>query len=261
MASYINNNPPSVEENTERTLRRLEKANKKIESLTSSLKKAGFAIPVITGMAGLFAGGIELSGLATLAGIAVMIPVTTGAIAIPVVTKEILQQKMDFLKKKISKPLSSYLEKQEQKTKNSESYYQKVSANSESTVSDINFAKKELNNQKTKEQVYNVAAELAKKEGKEKTIGRLMRIVERAEKADITSSGFQAVMQGGMAAASLSLANVALQPISNALGYVAAISAAATVYCAAKTVDNIQKNKKAKKAYSLLKDYTQEQRQ
>ena len=267
MADIRNENPPLAEENLQETLMRLEKTKSKVERSSTIIKGIGVALPIVAGLAWLGITGnggmIELSALAAF-------PVVTAVVAAHALVRDAMEHKIDAMKKKISGSflISSLLKKQKSRLKSEEQRYNqlKLQVKQDSrleTAEATENAQKFVEKEKRKEAVFSKAAELAKQEGKEKTVGRLMSIVDNYKDGNTFKYVVGGALQGIYSlfvtpGAIEMISQRSHDPLTLAFAAATAITIPATVYCAAKTVQSIKRERKADKAFKSLEKYTSE---
>ena len=154
MTDIENKNLPRAKENTEKTLKRLEKIKSRLEKATEVFKKIGVGIPVFAGIVGMSLGGVVGGGFGVVVGASLSVPVATALMALPVVAENVTKFKISSLKKKINPSIPDLLNHQQQKTAGEERRYQKILKYKDATVSDINFAKQDMEAQKHQEDVF-----------------------------------------------------------------------------------------------------------
>lgn len=266
MVDIKNENPPQVEENSEETLKRLEKTKNKIERSSSIVKGLGIALPIVAGLTwyGITGNGgmMELSALTAF-------PVVTAVVSAHAFIRDAVERKIDTIKKKVagSYLISAMLSDQKMRLKRDEQHYDRLTHNKTNsgysdTADAIEYARKNIEKEKKHEDVFSKAAELAKQEGKEKTIGRLMDMVGKYSDGKTSKYMFGGAIQ---TAYSLFAAPGALEAISNksnpfaiACAAAAAVTIPAAVYCATKAVQSIKRKKNADRAFKILEKYTAE---
>lgn len=263
MVDIKNENLPPVQENSEETLKRLEKTKNKIERSSSIIKGISAALPFVAGLAwyGITGNGgmMELSALAAF-------PVVTAVVAAHAGARDMFEHKIDNLKKKLkgSALMASMLIKQKMRLQKEEKNYdvEEKFKNNEPDNNSFEAAKQDLEKEQKYDAVFSKSAELAKQEGKEKTIGRLMSIVDKRNNKASTYK-WEAALQSAYA---LFVTPGALDmvlyksndPFSVACGAAAAVTFSAIAYCAAKTVQAKKRNKNSDRAFNILQKYVNE---
>ena len=264
MADITNNNPPAVEENSEKTIERLEKIKGRIETSSTIVKSLGVAFPFIAGFAwNSIAGSSGMTELTALAAF----PIITTVVAAHAYVRDMFERKIDSLKDKLkgSALMASMLIKQKMRLKdNKEDYNLELERKKGGASNDESFdlVKQSLKKEKEREAVFSKSAELAKQEGKEKTIGRLMSIVDKHNNKASTyllGAGMQAAYALFVTPSAIDMViNKNPDPLSMACGAAATVTFSAMAYCAAKAVQANKRNKNSDRAYNILQKYTSE---
>ena len=259
MTDIKNENPPLIEENSEETLKRLEKSKKKIERSSTIVKGLGVALPVVAGIAWQLmtgrAGMMEFSALAAF-------PVVTAVVSAHALLRDSVERKIEKIKKNVSGSylISSILSDRKMRQKLDERNCD--DANNEKCKSKQENNKEEIEKEKHQEAIFSKAADLAKQNGEEETIGRLMATVNKYKEGDTFKYTFGGAIQSFY---SLFVTPVALEvmttkndPLAIACAAAASVTIPAVAYCAAKTVQSIKRKKNAEKAFKILEKYANE---